>query len=750
MSTRNNDLLQDSSNNNSNINNMISNSSICKVILNYLKINNMKSSYKALIQENNFIDSEIKADIIHSFQNNKENFLDGRWEIILKEIQMLPLNEDCLYALVKQILSELVNERSTDLAYSFLNNYCFKIFSKNNFKKLSDLIATHNFKTNNHKDKSILKQERQKIYDDILKNIEKQLSIDNHNNNLNNQNNIIEPDNMESKITEFISQKCNNDLVNIIFKAYLNNKKNISSAVTNNSINETNNTTNNISLKHKSSIHDMQLIASEIIDLNKLNNHNIKLSNLKENVKEKANTSDSVTNLNLDLKENNYDEVYDETIIKFDEKISSIAISTTKESIKTAFGTNKGSIFIKDSESKELVRFDGNNKDKNSNYNNIITSLSFSADSKILVSGTSYSSILIFKSSNMKLLKKYNNIHDDRSINSILISPENSFIISGGNNGKIVLSAIKTGNILKELSLNNFGFSDLSSLFVNDLCFCGNYLVAGFGNGDVVVYNQNFTERFIFKFSNNKVFKQDKEEAKCGNYNDDDLTYNKTGNKNNNHNKIKKANDEFNETSYGNSFIHDSGVNSIIPITSSDIKNIRNFYSIINSNNKNIKENENNAISFDYESKYSNSFIISYKTNFAVIIKINEDEKEMSNDSNAQINNRNYTIIDYYYFNREDKISSLTFVSTNASLVVSCSLKNNISLYDLKSKLIIKEFALYNLKIAYNSIFNKEINDVILLKSYFKRQYNDDEDENKEQGISVLDSTGEVTFISIN
>lgn len=595
---------------------------IIEIILNYLKENNLNESYCKLIKESKIVPN---VEISNLKKLNKENkimnlVLNGNWIELIKNIEINILSDEVNSEVFKQIINELIHiDNNIELAKDFYYGYIVSTLPYKYLLQIKNIILNYksNNIQNNNKNKDNIVLNRNKIANFINKEI----------NDLN-----------YSKISNNYLSKDSN-LINYLVKAY--------------------NYDNKIH-KDNTYINKNNISNENISNLN--NNNNTYSTNVNNKFITKIKFTKNYNNL-INLKEN--------------EHITCMSISNTND-IKNkliALSTNRG--YIKIIELNNLIL----NKECYFNYNyiedeinnfnndgsidkNSIDIVKISSDNKIIAVATSvYFNILVLKmpsfkeakNNQIKQLRIFKNIHN-RTISSILISSDNSFIVSASKDSYIRILGLKTCNILCEYNYHSYSIN--TQYLLNN-----NYLISGDKEGYICCIDlvANNLEKKIDTFNlSNNILKSK-------------LLYNNVLTSDNFINKNVIQNED-----YYNTF--NKGILYIC-----NIEYIKDFICVVNK---------------------KSLLIINYK--LSCIMKMLYFEDNYSLDYFKYIHNNNYAICIY----NENQLSLLNLQNIISNINES---KEVISFSNIKNNLILDSINTNNLLINDNLFIIKVTNSFMLL-----------------------------------
>lgn len=124
----------------------ISTNEIIQIILQYLKENNLNTSYQTLQNETGIKDNSL---LFSSLNELKQNITQGNWDLVLKEINHMAIPFELLFELYESIIVELISLKEKDIAkcilYHLSNNFTKEIgesngIYKNKFSFLENII----------------------------------------------------------------------------------------------------------------------------------------------------------------------------------------------------------------------------------------------------------------------------------------------------------------------------------------------------------------------------------------------------------------------------------------------------------------------------------------------------------------------------------------------------------------------------------------------------------------------------------
>ena len=109
----------------------ISTNEIIQIILQYLKENNLNSSYQTLQKETGIKDNCL---LFSSINELKKNIEQGNWDLVLKEINHMTIPFVLLLELYELIIVELIASKEKDIAkcilYHLSDNFVKEIINK--------------------------------------------------------------------------------------------------------------------------------------------------------------------------------------------------------------------------------------------------------------------------------------------------------------------------------------------------------------------------------------------------------------------------------------------------------------------------------------------------------------------------------------------------------------------------------------------------------------------------------------------
>jgi WD40 repeat-containing protein SMU1 len=146
----------------------IDSADIIRVILQFLKENNLSDSCKALSNE-----SDITLNTVDNLETFVSDLHNGRWDAVLMQVNNIKIPKDKLYALYEQIIFELLENGERELAKEMLKNTeplkGLKNDQPERFLKLEHLCKRPFFNSTDAYDMGVTKEKRrQEIADSLI------------------------------------------------------------------------------------------------------------------------------------------------------------------------------------------------------------------------------------------------------------------------------------------------------------------------------------------------------------------------------------------------------------------------------------------------------------------------------------------------------------------------------------------------------------------------------------------------------
>ena len=147
---------------------------VIKIVLQFLKENNLHKSMVALQEETN-----VSLNVVDNLDKLLSDIINGKWNRVLETVSSISISNEILFDLFEQIFFELIEMNEIDSARNLLyNSYplqSMKIDEIHNmrYSRLQQILLNHD--NNNNKNKKTNNKDKDKRRREIAENIEKQL-----------------------------------------------------------------------------------------------------------------------------------------------------------------------------------------------------------------------------------------------------------------------------------------------------------------------------------------------------------------------------------------------------------------------------------------------------------------------------------------------------------------------------------------------------------------------------------------------